>query len=196
MADEKGAALTVADVTNAMLVAEDLPGTWHATDVPVRTGAVPDAAAGGSECGQATHKLALESSRWGAADVNAKVAWASSGGVRLQQEVASVRHLEADRLGELLGRQASECGHVVVVNDGVTVESQLRSCGLSSGDRGVLIVQSWTASDGRSGSTRLAYIVREYGLVVLTYTSSDAGGSCQHAVFDRIVDVAAAKAAH
>lgn len=196
-ADEGGAVLTVADATNAMLVAEELPGMWRATDVPVRSGgSVPDLAAAGSECGQATHKLAVEASRWGAADVNLEAAWeTSSGDMRLKQEIASDRHLDAGHLAELLGRQARECRYVVVVTDGVTVELRLRSCGLNSGDLAVLIVKSWTASDGHSGSTRLAYIVRHHSLIVLTYTSSDAGGSCQHAVFDRIVDAAAAKVA-
>lgn len=196
-AGDDGAVLTVAEATNAMLVSDELPGEWRATDVSERrAGSVFDPATSASDCGQATHKLAEEASRWGAADVNVEAAWETpDGDIRLKQEIASDRNLEAGRLAGLLSRQATACRTVVVVVDDVTVESRLRSCGLRSGEPGVEILQSWTASDGRSGSTRFAYIFRGRNLVVLTLMSSDAGNSCQHADFDRVVAAAASKVA-
>lgn len=187
--------LTREEATNAMLVADDLPGVWRTTAVPVRRGrSVPDLATSASECGRATREVAGEASRWGAAGASVEAAWETpAGDMLLKQEIASDRDLEAGPLANLLERQARECATVVVVADGVTVESQLRSCDLSRGEPGIQIVQSWTASDGRSGSTRLGYILRRHILVVLTYTSSDAGDSCEHAAFDRVVAAAATK---
>lgn len=196
-AGDDSAVLTMAEATDAMLLADELPGEWHGTEVPVhRDGSVFDAATSASDCGQATHKLAEEASRWGAAAVNAQAAWETLGGdMRLKQEIASDRHLEARRLSELLSRQARSCRNAVVVVDDVTVEAWLRSCELRSGGPGVQIVLSWTASDGRSGSTRLAYIFRGHNLVVLTFVSSEAHNSCEHADFARVVAAAAVKVA-
>lgn len=189
--------LTVEEATNAMLASEELPGEWRATDVPVRRGGSDvDPATSGSACGQATYKLAEEASRWGAADVNVEAAGETPGGdMSLKQEIAYDRRLEVGHLAELLSRQAGECSEVVVVADGVTVESRMRSCDLSGGDLGVQIVQSWTASNGSSGSVRLAYIGRGHTLIVLTLTDADAGGTCEHAAFDRVVVAAVAKIA-
>lgn len=71
----------------------------------------------------------------------------------------------------------------------------MRACDLSRGEVGVQIVQSWTASNGSSGSTRLAYIGRGHILIVLTFTAEDLGGSCEHGVFDQAAAAAAAKIA-
>lgn len=190
-----GAVLTEAEATNTMLVADELPGEWRKTDVSVRPGgSVPESATSGSECGQATHQLAEEASRWGAAEVKVEEAWESpDGDMLLKQEIASDRDLEAGHLTDLLGRQVSGCRDVVVVIDDVTVESHMRACDLGSGEAGVQIVLSWIASNGRAGSTRFAYIVDGHSLVVLTFTSADARASCEHAVFDRVVAAAAAK---
>lgn len=192
-----GAALTQAEATDAMLVAGELPGEWRTTAVSVRPGrSVHDSATSGSECGQATHELAEEASRWGAADVNVEAAWETPDrDMLLKQEIASDRDLEAGRLADLLGRQVRDCSDVVVATDEVTVESHIRACGLSRGETGLQIVQSWTASNGGAGSTRLAYIVGGHNLVVLTFTSADTRASCEHTVFDSVVAAAVTKAA-
>lgn len=195
-AGDDSAVLSMAEATDAMLLADELPGQWRTADLPLRPGgSVFDGAISTSDCGRATRRLAEEASRWGAADINVEAAWETpDGDMRLKQEIASDRDLEAGRLSELLSRQVRRCRNAVVVVDEVTVESRLRTCGLKSGQPGVQILQSWTASDGRSGSTRMAYLTLGHNLVALTFGSSDTGRSCEHAVFDRVIAVAGAKA--
>lgn len=180
-----------------MLVESDLPGGWRTTTVPTRSDrSISDSADMESECGEATRHVVEEASHWAEADVVAEGAWKSSGGdLTLKQELAADRHLDAGHLVALLLRQAHECSDVLVVADGITVESHLRSCNLSGGVRGVQIVQTWAASDGPSGSTRLAYVDGGHALIVMTLTTADDNSTCDHAALDRVVTVAAAKLA-
>lgn len=196
-ADGDGAVLTEKQATNAMLVAAELPGEWRTTEVPVRPdGSASESEMSGSECGQAAHELAEEASRWGAADVNVEAAWATpDGAMLLKQEIASDHDLEPARLIELLWRQVRECSDVIAVSDDLTVESHMRACDLSRGEVGIQVVQSWTASNGRAGSTRFAYMGRRHILIVLTFTAHDLGGPCEHGVFDQAAAAAARKIA-
>lgn len=180
-----------------MLVESDLPGEWRTTEGPARSDtSIPDSAVLESECGEATSHVAEEASRWAEADVAAKMAWKSPGDdLTLKQEIAADRHLDAGHLVALLVRQANQCSDILMVADGTTVESHLRSCNLSGGLRGVQIVQTWAASDGRSGSTRLAYVIAGHALIVMTLTAAHDSSTCGHAVFDRVVTAAAAKLA-
>lgn len=178
-----------------MLVESDLPGEWRTTEVSARSDSpLADPAGLESECGEATRHVVEEASRWADADVAAERAWKSSGGdLTLKQEIAADRQLDAGHLVARLVRQAHECSDVLVVADGIAVESHLRSCNLSGGVRGVQIVQTWAASDGRSGSTRLAYVDAGHILIVMTLTTADDNSTCDHAVFDRVITAAAAK---
>lgn len=178
-----------------MLVESDLPGEWRTAEVSARSDRSLLGSTGlESECGEATRHVVEEASRWADANVGAERAWKSSGGdLTLKQEIAADRQLEAGHLVALLVRQAQECSDAVVVADGITVELHLRSCELSRGVRGVQIVQTWAASDGRSGSTRLAYLIAGHALIVMTLITADDNRTCDHAVFDRVITAAAAK---
>lgn len=191
------AVLTEAEARSAMLMADELPGVWEPTGVPVHRGeSISDSTRSGSVCARATRRVAKEASRWSTAEVDVEAAWETPGGdVHLKQEIVSDRYLEAGDLVEFLELQVSECKNVVIAAGDITVESRLRSCDLNGGKSGTQIVQSWIASNGSSGSTRLAYLDRGHSLIVLTFTSVDDGDSCRDAVFDRVIAAAAAKIA-
>ena len=180
-----------------MLVESDLPGEWRMAEAPARSDSSnSDSGGRESECGQATGQVLEEASRWADADVAVEGTWQSFGGdMTLKQEIVADRQLDASHLVARLVRQTHECSDVLVAADGITVESHLRSCSLSGGVRGVQIVQTWAASDGRSGSTRLAYVDAGHALIVMKLTGGDDDSTCDHAVFDPVVTAAAAKLA-
>lgn len=114
----------------------------------------------------------------------------------MKEEIVVDPDLESSDLARLLRRQVSACRNVVVVLDGETVESSLRVCEVVAGVPGVQVVQAWSTSRGRAGSTRFAYLFRGHLLSVITLVSSSGDGNCEDAVFEAIVDAAAEKINH
>lgn len=191
--------LTEREVAAASLAPEDLPGGgWRRASASDRGSAtmMESSSDSASACTRATAGLAAQAARWRSAEVDATDAYAMTthgGEELLKEEIVVDPYLESSDLAGLLRRQASACRNVVVVLDGETVESSLRVCKVARGGPGLRVVQAWSTSSGKSGSTRFAYLFRGHLLAVVSLVSSSGADHCEDAAFDAVVAAAAEK---